>query len=125
MKKLLLICLAILPLFFLSCEKHKNSDELAGTTWMTSGFSSIMGPMFNTYDNYYKFNGDGTGVEWWTNKNGAKVDMEDITYSYDYPNLIIYDSDGDATNHIFISKYKFCTVAKDGTPNKSITYNKQ
>ena len=74
MKKLLLICLAIMPLFFASCEKD-NNDSLKGTTWMTTGFSSIMGPLFGKYNHFYQFNGDGSGIEWWTDKYGNKRDM--------------------------------------------------
>ena len=124
MKKLLLICVAVLPLFFASCEKD-NNDSLKGTTWMTTGFSYIMGPLLGMYNHFYQFNGDGSGIEWWTDKYGNKRDMEEITYTFDYPTLIVYDSDGDDTDHVFVSKYKFCTVTTEGTPNESVAYTMQ
>ncbi len=133
MKKIL-FAIAIALMATVSCNKQ-NADvdsRLIGTTFITSGYSNITGPLSGIYGQAYQFKDAYHGVMYWTDKNGNKTgDSETFSYILDYPNLsITYDkpeSSGLArtNNFIFEDPDTFVLLNDEGKRNHIMTFRKQ
>lgn len=126
MKKVLLIMLSVLCLAGCNKEKTPENNDLVGTKWMTTGYSSYMSLIFGgTWNKWYEFTSNNTLDCYWTDKNGNIIDSDgEMSYTYEYPNLSVQDGDT-KMDYQFQDKRTFVVVKVDGTLNKSVTFYKQ
>ena len=104
MKKLLLICFAILPLFFASCDVKKN--PVKGHTYCYKSNNYTFNYVTGTTKHIIKFNTSNRGESYWLDKDGDIVKHEgtfsysvgygSIEIQYEYRNETLFISNGGA-----------------------------
>lgn len=121
MKRLLTIL--ALAIALVGCEKN---NDLVGTKWMTTGYSSFMKILYGgTWNRWFEFTTNDEVYCYWTDASGNVIDSDgDFYYEYDYPTLVIHASP-DVETYTFNDRHSFTYVKPDGTLNKSMTYHKQ
>ena len=121
MKRLLAIL--ALAVILVGCEKN---NDLVGTKWMTTGFSSFMRLIYGgTWNYWYEFTSNDEVYCYWTDASGNVIDSEgDFQYVYDYPTLVVHTKSG-VDSYTFNDKHSFTYIKPDGELNKAITFHKQ
>ena len=79
MKKLLFICMAVIPLFFASCEVKKNPVQ--GHTYCYKSNNYTYNYVTGTTKHIIKFNTSNRGESYWLDKDGDIVKHEG-TFAY-------------------------------------------
>lgn len=129
MKKVLAIAVSILCLA--GCNKSQetinNNNELVGTKWMTTGYSSMMSILLGgTWNKWYEFTSNSTLDCYWTDAHGNIIDSDgEFNYTYNYPDLIVTEKDSEITKYVFQDKRSFSYIRPDGSINKQITFFRQ
>lgn len=127
MRRLLIVCMAIVSIFAIGCEKEDAGldKRLVGTKWQTrdSIYEVFYGGV--CYD-VYEFV-SVTEVENYTTKNGNIVDMNGtFKYKLNYPYLTIYKvwSDGDTSELVFVFRDSRTIVREGENINEYAPYMK-
>ena len=105
MKKLLLICVAVLPLFFASCEKEAD-DILAGCIYATS--------VLDYPRSFIEFKKYGKGEQYVENKDGKEIARVKFTYTYNHPSLLIKRNNGRNTAFTMAADIQTFQEGKNG-----------
>ena len=106
MKKLLLICLAILPLCFASCEKEAD-DILAGSTYATT--------VLDYPRTFIEFKKYGKGEQYVENKDGKEIARVKFTHTYNHPYLSVKRKNGTYSSFTMADDMQTFQEGRNGT----------
>ena len=124
MKKFLLLLAALTILVGCSKDDGKNDNRLAGSSFRTDGYKTVMS-FWGYHYHVIEFSTNSSGVAYWTDKSGKQNGSDgDFTYSLSYPDLYITKDDGTKEHYRFKDSRSFVYIKDDGNPNNLLEYFK-